>query len=413
VIDNHGDLGVCWRLATQLAARGQRVRLWVDDARALAWMAPGAVEGHLAGIQVLPWTRPFHAGMPPEAMAQLPRADVWIEAFGCEIAPEFIAFQRHSTLGNGQNRSTDPVWINLEYLSAEPYVERCHGLPSPVMHGPGQGLTRHFFYPGFTPRTGGLLREPDLAARQAGVRPGRLAGRARRAGWRRAPVVAVLLRTAGAGALAGPSGGRCDPHPAAGDPWTGCGGGQFHFMKIAQEIRAGNVIMHGKDPMVVLKTEYSRGGRGAATVRMKLKSLLNNFGTEVVFKADDKMDQVILDKKECTYSYFADPMYVFMDAEYNQYEVEAENMGDALNYLEDGMPSKWCSTTARPSRSNCPPASSAKSPGPSPPSRATPRARCSSPPRSPPASKCRVPLFVAQGDKIEIDTRTGEYRKRV
>jgi uncharacterized repeat protein (TIGR03837 family) len=93
VIDNHGDLGVCWRLAAQLAARGQRVRLWVDDARALAWMAPGAVEGHgWPGIQVLPWTRPFHAGMPPEAMAQLPRADVWIEAFGCEIAPEFIAF---------------------------------------------------------------------------------------------------------------------------------------------------------------------------------------------------------------------------------------------------------------------------------------------------------------------------------
>ena len=108
-------------------------------------------------------------------------------------------------------------------------------------------------------------------------------------------------------------------------------------MKIAQEIRAGNVIMHGKDPMIVLKTEYARGGRGAATVRMKLKALLSNMGTEVVFKADDKMDQVILDHKECTYSYFADPMYVFMDGEYNQYEVEAGNMGDALNYLEDGM----------------------------------------------------------------------------
>jgi hypothetical protein len=58
----------------------------------------------------------------------------------------------------------------------------------------------------------------------------------------------------------------------------------------------------------------------------------------VVFKADDKIDQIILDKKECTYSYFADPMYVFMDAEYNQFEVEAENMGDALHYLDDGMP---------------------------------------------------------------------------
>src|SRR5690606_20170903 len=108
-------------------------------------------------------------------------------------------------------------------------------------------------------------------------------------------------------------------------------------MKIAQEIRAGNVIMHGKDPMIVLKTEYARGGRGAATVRMKLKGLLGNIGTEVVFKADDKIDNIVLDHKECTYSYFADPMYVFMDAEYNQYEVEAENMGDALHYLEDGM----------------------------------------------------------------------------
>lgn len=77
-------------------------------------------------------------------------------------------------------------------------------------------------------------------------------------------------------------------------------------MKLAQEIRAGNVIMQGKDPMVVLKTEYSRGGRNSATVRMKLKSLLNNSGTEVVFKADDKMDQIVLEKKECTYSYFAE-----------------------------------------------------------------------------------------------------------
>jgi len=177
VIDNHGDLGVCWRLATQLAARGQRVRLWVDDARALAWMAPGAVEGRWPGVQVLPWTRPFHRGMPPDDLARLPRADVWVEAFGCEIAPEFIAAHGHFKLGSGQTESKNPVWINLEYLSAEPYVERCHGLPSPVMHGPGQGLTRHFFYPGFTPRTGGLLREPDLAARQAAFdRAGWLAG---------------------------------------------------------------------------------------------------------------------------------------------------------------------------------------------------------------------------------------------
>ncbi len=167
VIDNHGDLGVCWRLAAQLAARGHQIRLWVDDASALAWMAPGAVDGHWPGIQVLPWTQPFHTGIAPDALAQMPPADAWIEAFGCEIAPEFIAIQRHATLANGQNDSKTPVWINLEYLSAESYVERNHGLPSLVMHGPGQGLTKHFFYPGFTLLTGGLLREPDLPQRQA------------------------------------------------------------------------------------------------------------------------------------------------------------------------------------------------------------------------------------------------------
>ncbi len=152
VIDNYGDIGVCWRLARQLAARDQRVRLWVDDASALHWMAPSGCPG----VEVRPWTQPLDLqGLPP--------GDVLVEAFGCEIAPEFIAAYAHWTGARGQKHA----WINLEYLSAEAYVERSHGLPSPVLHGPGAGLTKHFFYPGFTPRTGGLLREPDLLARQA------------------------------------------------------------------------------------------------------------------------------------------------------------------------------------------------------------------------------------------------------
>ena len=149
VIDNYGDLGVCWRLASQLGARGQQVRLWVDDARALSWMAPQGSPG----VQVLPW--------PQQAPAD-GVGDVLIEAFGCEITPEFIAACADQQRAGGQKT----LWINLEYLSAESYVERCHRLPSPVMSGPGAGLTRWFFYPGFTPATGGLLREPDLLQRQ-------------------------------------------------------------------------------------------------------------------------------------------------------------------------------------------------------------------------------------------------------
>ena len=166
VVDNHGDLGVCWRLSRELAARGHRVRLWVDDARALAWMAPGATAGAVPGVQVLPWTQPID----PALLASLPRADVWVEAFGCQIATEFIAIDADSALARGnfdQKSSVPPVWLNLEYLSAEPYVERMHGLPSPVLHGPAAGRTKWFFYPGFTPATGGLLREADLPARQA------------------------------------------------------------------------------------------------------------------------------------------------------------------------------------------------------------------------------------------------------
>ena len=163
VIDNHGDLGVCWRLSCDLAARGQQVRLWVDDASALQWMAPGALQGEVPGVRVLPWTQPID----PALLASLPASNVWVEAFGCEIAPEFIAACACPSSAGGRFDSTSmPTWFNLEYLSAEPWVERMHALPSPVQHGPAAGRTKWFFYPGYTPHTGGLLREQDLAARR-------------------------------------------------------------------------------------------------------------------------------------------------------------------------------------------------------------------------------------------------------
>ena len=183
-------------------------------------------------------------------------------------------------------------------------------------------------------------------------------------------------------------------------------------MKLAQELRAGNVIMQGKDPMVVLKTEYSRGGRGAATVRIKMKNLLNGSGAELVFKADDKMDQVILDKKDCTYSYFADPMYAFMDGEYNQFEIEAENMGDALNYLEDNMGVEVVFYDGKAISVELPttvvreiitePAVKGDTSG-----------KVMKPGKIATGFEIAVPMFVESGDKIEIDTRTHEYRKRV
>src|SRR2546425_533610 len=108
-------------------------------------------------------------------------------------------------------------------------------------------------------------------------------------------------------------------------------------MKTAQEVRAGNVIMIGKDPMVVQKAEFNKSGRNASVVKMKLKNLLSGSGTETVYRADEKFDVIQLEKKSVTFSYFSDPMYVFMDEDYNQIEVEKENLGDAVAYLEDGL----------------------------------------------------------------------------
>ena len=140
VIDNFGDIGVCWRLAANLGQRGHSVRLWVDDASALAWMAPGALQGSTPGVQVLAWTDPA---------PDLRPGAVVVEAFGCALPDAFVA--RMATA------SAPPVWINLEYLCAEPYVARCHGLASPQRTGPGAGLKKWFFYPGFRAGTGGLM----------------------------------------------------------------------------------------------------------------------------------------------------------------------------------------------------------------------------------------------------------------
>lgn len=147
VIDNYGDIGVCWRLACALADQAQDVRLWADDLGPLQWMAPS---GH-PGVQALPW--PPHPGVVP--------GDVVVEAFGCEIPPAFA-----TAMGEQGATGRQAVWINLEYLSAERFVERNHLLPSPVLQGPAAGLQKVFFYPGFTPGTGGLLRERGLVERQ-------------------------------------------------------------------------------------------------------------------------------------------------------------------------------------------------------------------------------------------------------
>lgn len=166
VVDNYGDIGVTWRLARQLAAEhGLAVRLWVDDLRAFQRLRPEcevAAEAQLLeGVEVRHWS--------PQ-LPEVEPADVVIEAFACTLPDAFVAAMAA--------RPSRPLWLNLEYLSAEDWVSGCHGLPSPQANG----LQKFFFFPGFVEGSGGLLREADLLVRRAGFQADAEARRAFLAG---------------------------------------------------------------------------------------------------------------------------------------------------------------------------------------------------------------------------------------
>ncbi|MGE8306205.1 MAG: elongation factor P maturation arginine rhamnosyltransferase EarP [Pseudomonas kermanshahensis] len=150
VVDNYGDIGVTWRLARQLVDEHDlAVRLWVDDLNAFVPMCPGADATALQqwqhGVDVRQW---------PAEWLPVEPAEVVIGAFACQLPAHYVEAMRA--------RPKPPLWLNLDYLSAEDWVEGCHGLPSPQPNG----LRKVFFFPGFTEKTGGLLREGDLLARR-------------------------------------------------------------------------------------------------------------------------------------------------------------------------------------------------------------------------------------------------------
>lgn len=148
VIDNYGDIGVCWRLARQLVNEHNiSVRLWVDEIAALKHIWPEATLAPvqtLAGVTVCIWSEDFQ-------FDQKTIPNVVIEAFACHLPDIYVS----SILQTNPR----PIWLNLEYLSAESWVEGCHQLSS--MH-PQNGLKKTFYFPGFSEKTGGLLRERDL-----------------------------------------------------------------------------------------------------------------------------------------------------------------------------------------------------------------------------------------------------------
>jgi uncharacterized repeat protein (TIGR03837 family) len=164
VIDNYGDAGVCIRLAKDLASKGQKIKLWIDEPKILQWMAPNLDPN----IEILDWP------IAPFALAL--EVDVVLEAFGCSV-PDFVQEviagsisekPKPSRFGHetGDSQINQRIqWINLEYLSAQSYASNNHGLHSPVLFGIAQGAVKWFYYPGFERTTGGLILERGMRQR--------------------------------------------------------------------------------------------------------------------------------------------------------------------------------------------------------------------------------------------------------
>ena len=186
-------------------------------------------------------------------------------------------------------------------------------------------------------------------------------------------------------------------------------------IKQAGDVKTGNVLMVDNLPVVVLRAEYNKSGRNSAVVKFRFKNLMTGRISEVIHKADVKMEAIILEKKECTYSYFADPAHVFVDAEYNQYEIDRETISDLEKYLEPEM-KDICEVTFFEGRSI---------------SVVLPQTIIREVEYTEPAARgdtsgkvmkaavlkgtkheLQVSAFVEIGDKIEIDTTTGEFKRR-
>lgn len=186
-------------------------------------------------------------------------------------------------------------------------------------------------------------------------------------------------------------------------------------MKTAQECRAGHVIMINDSPWVLQKSDMTKSGRNSAIVKMKLKNILTGVLTETVYKADDKFDTVVLEKKDVTYSYFSDPAYVFVDEEYNQYELSEDDLGDMINYIEDGM-TDVCEITFYNERpiSLTPPKTVVRVIEYSEPAaRGDTSGKVMKTARLMNGFELQVAAFCDTGDAIEIDTATNEYKSSV
>ena len=183
-------------------------------------------------------------------------------------------------------------------------------------------------------------------------------------------------------------------------------------MKFAQDIRAGNVLMMNGNLTVVTKSEFSKSGRNASVMKFKFKNLMTGSTSEGVYKTDEKFEDVILEHKEATYSYQDGDNYVFMDSEFNQYELSAEMMEDALKYLEEQMPCEIVFYESKAISIELPIKLVREVVYTEPAVKGDTSGKVMKPAKLATGHTISVPAFIEIGEKIEIDTRTDEYVSR-
>lgn len=183
-------------------------------------------------------------------------------------------------------------------------------------------------------------------------------------------------------------------------------------MKIAQELRAGNVVNLNNNLMLITKAEFSKSGRNASVMKLKMKNLISGSTTEGVYRSDDKFDDVVLEHKEVQYSYSDGENYVFMDAEYNQYEITSDYMEDALKYLKEEMPCEIVMHDGKPLSIELPIKLVREITYTEPAARGDTSGKVMKLAKIETGHEISVPAFIEIGDKVEIDTRTDEYVSR-
>lgn len=183
-------------------------------------------------------------------------------------------------------------------------------------------------------------------------------------------------------------------------------------MKFAQEVRAGNVVNMNNNLLLVTKAEFSKSGRNASVMKFKFKNLISGSPSEGVYKSDEKFEDIILDRKEVIYSYQNGDEYVFMDSEFNQYEVSRDFIEDSLKYLKEEMPVEIVFYEGKPLSIELPIKVVREVTYTEPAVKGDTSGKVMKPATIESGFEISVPAFIEIGEKIEIDTRTDEYVSR-